>query len=154
MSPPTLLIGERDPFMRRALEQTLQDQFELRFAEGGDDLVELARQQPPDLVITEAILPRRDGLQACRDLKSDPATRHIPILCFTFLLIEERARLAGADAFLLKPLREEVLVKTIHQLLETARPHPGPLPKGEGDSHPDNSLPPSGEGQGMRAKKE
>jgi CheY-like chemotaxis protein len=117
MSPPTLLIGERDPFMRRALEQTLKDQFELRFADGGDDLVELARQQPPDLVITEAILPRRDGLQACRALKSDPATRHIPILCFTFLLIEERARLAGADAFLLKPLREEVLTETIHQLL-------------------------------------
>jgi hypothetical protein len=67
---------------------------------------------------------------------------------------------------LLKPLREEVLIETIHQLLETARPHPtplpkgegsphpGPLPQGEGDSHPDNSLPPSGEGQGMRAKKE
>jgi len=112
-----ILIGERDPFMRRALEQTLRDHFDLRFADGGDDLVELARQQPPDLVITEAILPRRDGLQACRALKSDPATRHIPILCFTFLLIEERARLAGADAFLLKPLREEVLVETIHQLL-------------------------------------
>jgi len=117
MPLPLLLIGERDPFMRRALEQTLQDKFDLRFADGGDDLVEQARRQPPDLVITEALLPRRDGLQACRDLKSDPATRHIPILCFTFLLVEERARLAGADAFLLKPLREEVLVETIHQLL-------------------------------------
>jgi len=132
MPPPTLLIGERDPFMRRALEQTLQDQFELRFADGGDDLVERARQQPPALVITEAILPRRDGLQACRELKSDPATRHIPVLCFTFLLIEERARLAGADAFLLKPLRAEVLIETIHQLLKTARPHPDSLPKGKG----------------------
>jgi CheY-like chemotaxis protein len=117
MPPPTLLIGERDPFMRHALEQTLQDQFDLRFAEGGDDVVDLARRQPPHLVILEALLPRRDGLQACRALKSDPATRHIPILCFTFLLIEERARLAGADAFLLKPLREEVLVEIIHQLL-------------------------------------
>ena len=117
MPLPLLLIGERDPFMRRALEQTLQDKFDLRFADGGDDLVELARQRPPDAVILEALLPRRDGLQACRDLKSDPATRHIPILCFTFLLIEERARLAGADAFLLKPLREEVLVETIYQLL-------------------------------------
>ncbi len=117
MPPPFLLIGERDPFMRRALEQTLQDRFDLRFADGGDDLVELARQQPPDVIVLEAILPRRDGLQACRALKSDPATRHIPILCFTFLLIEERARLAGADAFLLKPLREEVLIETIHHLL-------------------------------------
>ncbi len=117
MPPPFLRIGERDPFMRRALEQTLQDRFDLRFADGGDDLVELARQQPPDVIVLEAILPRRDGLQACRALKSDPATRHIPILCFTFLLIEERARLAGADAFLLKPLREEVLIETIHHLL-------------------------------------
>ncbi len=117
MPPPTLLIGERDPFMRRALEQTLQGKFELRFAEGGDDLLEMAQQQPPDLIILEALLPRRDGLQACRELKSSPATRHIPILCFTFLLAEERARLAGADAFLLKPLREEILIETIHHLL-------------------------------------
>ncbi len=117
MSHPTLLIGERDPFMRRALEQTLQGKFDLRFAEDGDEVLELARRHPPDLIILEALLPHRDGLQACRELKSHPATRHIPVLFFTFLLIEERARLAGADAFLLKPLREEVLTETIHHLL-------------------------------------
>lgn len=117
MHLPLILIGERDPFMRRALEQTLQGAFGLRFAEAGDELVELARQHPPDLIILEALLPRRDGLQACRDLKSDPATRHIPILCFTFLLIEERARLAGADAFLPKPLHAQALLETIHHLL-------------------------------------
>lgn len=117
MPLPIILIGERDPFMRRALEQTLQGTFDLRFAEAGDELVELARQHPPDLIILEALLPRRDGLQACRDLKNDPATCHIPILCFTFLLIEERARLAGADAFLPKPLHAQALLETIHHLL-------------------------------------
>lgn len=117
MSHPTLLIGERDPFMRRALEQTLQGKFELRFAEDGNEVLALARRHPPDLIILEALLPRRDGLQACRELKNDPATRHIPILFFTYLLLEERARLAGADAFLLKPLREEQFIETVHHLL-------------------------------------
>lgn len=112
-----ILIGERDPFMRHALEHTLIHQFDLAFVEDGESLIQHAQSHPPDLIILEVLLPHKDGFQVCRELKSNPRTRHIPILCFTFLLAEERARLAGADAFLLKPLHKDLLINTIRSLL-------------------------------------
>jgi CheY-like chemotaxis protein len=118
MTLPRLIIGERDPFMRRTLEGVLASRFDLTFAGDGEELLHLTRAQPPDLIVLEALLPRKDGFQVCRELKQDPAASRIPILCFTILLAEERARLAGADAFLLKPLREEQFLETIQQLLK------------------------------------
>ncbi len=112
MKPPHILIGERDPFMRRALENVLLPHFELTFVEDGENLIYHTRTQLPNLIILEALLPHKDGFQVCRELKSDPATRHIPILCFTFLLAEERAHLAGADAFLLS-IYPEINPRTI-----------------------------------------
>lgn len=112
-----ILIGERDPFMRRALEHALIDQFDLTFVDDGESLIQHASTHPPDLIILEVLLPRQDGFQVCRELKNNSRTRHIPILCFTFLLAEERARLAGADAFLLKPLHTDTLLNTIWSLL-------------------------------------
>jgi CheY-like chemotaxis protein len=118
MNPPRLIIGERDPFMRRTLEGVLASRFDLTFAGDGEELLHLTRAQPPDLIVLEALLPRKDGFQVCRELKQDPVVSRIPILFFTILLAEERARLAGADAFLLKPLREEQFLETIQQLLK------------------------------------
>jgi CheY-like chemotaxis protein len=121
MKLPHILIGERDPFMRRALENVLLPHFELTFVEDGENLIHHTRIQLPNLIILEALLPHKDGFQVCRELKSDPATRHIPILCFTFLLAEERAHLAGADAFLLKPLRPDLFLNTVHRLLHSEK---------------------------------
>jgi len=118
-SRPRLLIGERDPFMRRALERVLHPDYELTFVEDGASLITQTRTRRPDLIILEGLLPVMDGFQVCRELKRDPTTRYIPVLFFTLLSAEERARQAGADAFLLKPLRESVLRETIESLLKT-----------------------------------
>ena len=114
-----LLIGERDPFMRRALEKTLAPRFSVTFAEDGVDLLQRAQQDPPHLILLEALLPVIDGFQVCRELKSNPRTQRIPVVFFTLLSAEERARLAGGDAFLSKPLRENELIKTILRLIRS-----------------------------------
>jgi len=103
--------------MRRALAQALEGRFELEFVDDGADVLERARHRPPALVILETLLPTLDGFQVCRRLKRDPVTRHIPVLFFTLLLAEERAAQVGADGFLLKPIRPEVLLSTVHCLL-------------------------------------
>jgi two-component system response regulator MprA len=72
----------------------------------------------PDIIITEILVPTMDGLALCRQLKADPRTRDIAILVFSILAAGDRAREAGADAFLLKPLAEHKLVGTVQQLLE------------------------------------
>jgi len=118
-SPTRLLIGERDPFMRRALERALASRFTLTFADDGVDLLQRALQEPPDLILLEALLPVKDGFQVCRELKGNPVTRHIPVIFFTLLFAEERARLAGSDAFISKPLHEEELIKTILRFLRS-----------------------------------
>jgi CheY-like chemotaxis protein len=67
-------------------------------------------------------VPRLDGLALCRKIKSDPCTAHIAVLVFSILLAEGRAREAGADSFLRKPLAERRLVETVRELV-AARTH-------------------------------
>ncbi len=114
---PLILIAERDPFMRYALARALEEHFELEFVADGAQVLERIHARPPALVILEALLPTLDGFQVCRQIKKHPDTCHIPVLFFTLLLAEERARQAGADGFLLKPLHRERLLETINRLL-------------------------------------
>ena len=114
---PLILIAERDPFMRNALARTLEEHFSLLFVEDGRSAVEQVHEHLPALVILEVLLPTLDGFQVCQQLKNDLTTQHIPVLYFTLLLAEERAAQVGADGFLLKPLRREVLLETIYRLL-------------------------------------
>jgi CheY-like chemotaxis protein len=63
------------------------------------------------------MLPGLDGLQLCRELKQDPTTREIPVIVFSVLAAEARAKEAGASAFLRKPLVPSVLLGTIKRLV-------------------------------------
>jgi two-component system, cell cycle response regulator DivK len=67
----------------------------------------LAREGKPDLILMDIQLPGMDGLQATALLKSDEATRHIPVIALTALAMkgdEERIRAAGCDGYIAKPL--------------------------------------------------
>jgi two-component system response regulator MprA len=81
------------------------------------DALVRARDLRPDIIITEVLVPKLDGLALCRMVKTDPDLRHIVMLVFSILAVQSRAREAGADAFLLKPLAEKRLVDTVRQLL-------------------------------------
>lgn len=113
-----ILVVERDPHMKN-LERFFLEQagFRVEFVDDGLKGMERARILKPHLLITEIILPGTDGLAVCRSLKSDPETKDIPILVFSILAAEERARAAGADAFLRKPLDNVRLVGTVSKML-------------------------------------
>ena len=114
-----ILCVERDPYVRELETFFLTEAgFSVTFAEDGVKALELAQQLHPNVIITEILVPRLDGLALCRRLKSDPATSDIAVLVFSILAAADRAREAGADAFLLKPLAEHTLVDTVRQLLE------------------------------------
>jgi len=117
-----ILVVERDPHVR-ALERYFLEQagYAVELADDGEVGLELARKLRPQIVITEVLVPRKDGLAVCRELKADPATRGTIVLVFSMLAAEERAREAGADAFLLKPLNDVLLVDTVRRLLECRR---------------------------------
>lgn len=113
-----ILVVERDPHVRELESYFLQEAgYGVEFADDGLAALELARAVHPRIMITEILVPKLDGLALCRKLKEDPRTRDITVLIFSLLLASDRAREAGADAFLRKPLAERHLVDTVRALL-------------------------------------
>jgi two-component system response regulator MprA len=114
-----VLVVERDPHIRELEAHFLHEAgYTVEFAVDGRAALEQARQLVPDIIITEILVPKLDGLTLCRQLKTDPATQGITILIFSILAARERAREAGADAFLMKPLAEQRLISTVEVLME------------------------------------
>ena len=116
-----ILCVERDPHVRELETYFLTEAgFEVTFAADGIEALELARVLRPAIVITEILVPKLDGLALCHRLKTDDATKKIAVLVFSLLAAEGRARDAGADAFLGKPLAAPRLTETVRRLLASA----------------------------------
>jgi len=117
-----ILVVERDPHVRELeLHFLNQAGYSVEFAEDGNAALERAREVVPDILVTEILVPALDGLALCRRLKADPRTRDVAVLVFSILSASDRAREAGADAFLRKPLAEHTLVATVQEVLEARR---------------------------------
>lgn len=117
-----ILVVERDPHVRELESYFLEEAgYSVEFAEDGLAALELARELHPDVVITEILVPKLDGLALCRTLKREPATAHVAVLIFSILMADERANEAGADAYLRKPLAEHRLVDTVRELVALRR---------------------------------
>jgi CheY-like chemotaxis protein len=114
-----ILVVERNPAVQR-LEKFFLEQagYMVEFASDGFSALERARELRPQILVTEILVPKLDGLSLCRALKSDPSTRDILVLVFSHLHAEDRAREAEADAFLIKPLNEELLIETVQELID------------------------------------
>ena len=114
-----ILVVDRDPHVRDLESHFLhQVGYSVGFAEDGEAALQQALKAIPDIIITEILVPVLDGLALCRRIKADPRTRDVAVLVFSILAAEGRAREAGADAFLLKPLAEHTLVETVRGVLE------------------------------------
>ena len=113
-----ILVVERDPHVRD-LEQFFLNEagYGVEFAADGVIALAMTRALSPHIVITEILVPKLDGLALCRAIKEDPALRDTAVLVFSILAAEGRAREAGADAFLMKPLAERRLVDTVRALI-------------------------------------
>ena len=113
-----ILVVERDPHVRE-LEAFFLDQagFAVDFARDGHEALEMVGAIKPDVVITEVLVPRLDGLALCRRIKADAETARTKVLIFSILAAAGRAKDAGADAFLMKPLAEQKLVETVQALI-------------------------------------
>jgi CheY-like chemotaxis protein len=114
-----ILVVERDPTVRELESYFLNEAgFGAEFAADGLEALARARELRPDIIITEVLVPKLDGLALCREVKRDPQLKHTLVLVFSILAVQSRARDAGADDFLLKPLGEHSLVNTVRKLLE------------------------------------
>ncbi len=113
-----ILVVERDPHVRELEAFFLNEAgFGVEFAADGDAALAMARQMKPDIIITEVLVPKLDGLALCRAIRKEAELKDTVVLIFSILAAQSRAREAGADAFLMKPLAEQHLVQTVRELL-------------------------------------
>ncbi len=86
----------------------------------GQDGLEKAKKEKPDLIILDLMLPKMDGYKVCALLKMDARYSKIPIIIFTARAQDEDIKMgkeAGADAYITKPFEPEVLLAKIKELL-------------------------------------
>jgi CheY-like chemotaxis protein len=117
-----ILLAEDDKFLRRAAEAKLRQRgFEVRSATDGDEAVALATERPPDLMLLDLLMPKRDGLQVLQALRSSDATRRIPVVILSNSSKElemHRASSLGAVAYWVKAnLSLQELCDRVDQLL-------------------------------------
>ncbi len=108
MSSATILIIEDNELNMKLVRSMLQlGKYRILEAEDAEGGIELAREQSPDLILMDIQLPRMDGLDATRIIKSDPALTHIPVIALTSYAMrgdEEKALSAGCSGYIAKPI--------------------------------------------------
>ena len=116
---PVILIAERDKRMR-ALQQFFLEKegFAVAFEADEQSAFEAVHSMSPAVLVTEILIGKMDGLALCRRVREHPETRQTPIVVFSILAAEARAKEAGASAFLRKPLIGETFVAVIRQVID------------------------------------
>jgi two-component system cell cycle response regulator DivK len=104
-----VLVVEDDMDNRRIVVKVLSvEGYQVIEATDGLEALARVREERPDVILMDLALPNMDGWEATRQLKSDPATRSIPVVALTAFAMrgdEEQARAAGCDDYLAKPAR-------------------------------------------------
>ena len=142
---PIILVVEDSPDVATYIKACLSDQYEVRTATDGEAGLQSAFDLIPDLVISDVMMPKKDGFEVLQILKDDPRTSHIPVVLLT-ALADDTSRLAGlkhgANAYLWKPfLREELLIRVDQLLTERHRMEAYYLAKlGVGNADPELPL--------------
>ena len=123
-----ILIVEDDKDMCRLVEYNLaKSQYRTVCASDGEQALNVARKESPDLIILDIMLPKMDGLEVCRALKRDAKTASIPILMVT-AKAEEVDKIIGlemgADDYVTKPFSPRELVARVASVLRRSKPAP------------------------------
>lgn len=122
----TILIVDDDEGIRRLIATTLEDVSGYRMTEAGDgeEAMRRAREVRPSIVFLDIDMPRLNGIEACRRLRSEPSTADATIVMLTGDDEQEselQARRAGADLFLTKPFSPLHLLRLVDRLGDRAQ---------------------------------
>lgn len=121
MDKKKILLVDDEEDLRKMLKFRLEAlEYDVLEAKDGQQGLERARSDKPDLIILDLMLPKIDGFKVCRMLKFDERYKNIPVIMFTARAQKEDEELGkqmGADAYITKPFEPEVLMKEIKKLV-------------------------------------
>ncbi len=117
-----ILVVDDEPDIVRFVTKILESRgHTVVTATDGPDALMRVTNDAPDVVVLDVNIPRMDGFEVCRRIKSDPDTRHIPVVMMTAAYVRmEDARQGqslGADEYVIKPFLREVLIHNVERLL-------------------------------------
>ncbi|WNZ26977.1 response regulator [Leptolyngbya sp. NK1-12] len=121
---PKILLVDDNPDMRSYLKRLLSQQWQVETAANGAIALTQIQQNPPDLVLTDVMMPEMDGLQLLQALRANPQTRGISIMLLSARAGEEamiEGLAAGADDYLIKPFTVRELLARVETHLQLTR---------------------------------
>ena len=118
---PTILVADDEPSIVLSLQVLLQKAgFAVRIARNGEEALESVAESTPDLILLDAMMPRRDGFDVCQSLRANPAYQSLPIIMLTAKSrdVERQKGMAlGATDYITKPFSTRDLLTTVRRHL-------------------------------------
>ncbi|MGL5273283.1 MAG: hybrid sensor histidine kinase/response regulator transcription factor, partial [Phocaeicola sp.] len=117
----TLLIVEDNRDMRTYIRSILSAEYNLLEAENGEEALQILQRASIDLIVSDLMMPKMDGMELSRRVKEDFSTSHIPFLMLTAVRSEAQEKKSfqlGVDEYLYKPFDEEMLLLRVRNIIE------------------------------------
>ncbi|MDR6770000.1 response regulator [Azospirillum sp. BE72] len=118
---PTILVVDDEPSIVLSLQVLMQRAgFDVRIARDGDEALRSVESFTPDLILLDAMMPKRDGFDVCQTLRTNPAWKSLPIIMLTARSrdVERQKGLAlGATDYITKPFSTRDLLTTVRRHL-------------------------------------
>ena len=121
---PRVLVADDNADMREYVARLLAEHYRIQVVPDGEAALATALERPPDLVLTDVMMPRLDGFGLLRRLRADPRTRNVPVIMLSARAGEEsrvEGMEAGADDYLIKPFGARELLARVAAHLQMAR---------------------------------
>jgi DNA-binding response OmpR family regulator len=121
---PLALLIEDNAELRGFMLKCIAGQWQVAEASDGEEGLAKAKTLLPDIVISDLMMPRKDGYAVCRELRDDELTAHIPVILLTARSTPEakiKGLQTGADDYLTKPFNADELLARMHNLVEQRR---------------------------------
>ena len=118
---PVAMVIDDNADMRSFISSLLSDKYRVLTAVNGEQGLQMATENVPDIVICDVMMPVMDGLECCKRLKNYVCTSHIPVILLTACSLDEQrvsGLQSGAEAYIAKPFNSSVLLAQIDTLLK------------------------------------
>ncbi len=115
-----LIVEDEESLLKLESILLISKGFDVKGVSNGRAALESVAEEKPDLILLDIMLPEIDGFEVCRQIKSDPSTRQIPVIMLTAKKSREdmvRGEKVGADWYITKPFKSAMVIETIQRFL-------------------------------------